>query len=97
MAVSGQVRMKLPVANTMPGVHFFPYSYCTRCPVGLTPDNCATNCVSYLEHALQDTHGGVPRPAAVLIELVQGEGGVIPARPEFVRRVRALTHDWRRE
>jgi diaminobutyrate-2-oxoglutarate transaminase len=92
MALSGQVAMKTPVANTMPGVHFFPYSYCAHCPVGLTPTTCTTNCVSYLERALQDSHGGIPRPAAVLIELVQGEGGVIPARRDFVRRVRDLTY-----
>jgi diaminobutyrate-2-oxoglutarate transaminase len=31
-------------------------------------------------------------PAAVIIEMVQGEGGVIPARKEFVQRARAVTH-----
>src|SRR5690606_5270565 len=31
--------------------------------------------------------------AAVIIELVQGEGGVIPARKEFVQRLRALTRE----
>jgi diaminobutyrate-2-oxoglutarate transaminase len=30
-------------------------------------------------------------PAAVLLELVQGEGVVIPASKDFVQRVRALT------
>jgi diaminobutyrate-2-oxoglutarate transaminase len=33
------------------------------------------------------------RPAAVVLELVQGEGGVIPARREFVTRVRELTRE----
>ncbi|MFF4223246.1 aminotransferase class III-fold pyridoxal phosphate-dependent enzyme [Streptomyces sp. L500] len=46
-----------------------------------------------LEQALTDSLGGIPPPAAVLLELVQGEGGVVPARPEFVRRVRELTRD----
>jgi diaminobutyrate-2-oxoglutarate transaminase len=40
---------------------------------------------------LNDPNGGVPRPAAVILEMVQGEGGVIPARPEFVRRLRETT------
>ena len=26
-----------PVANGVPGVHFFPYSYCADCPLGLHP------------------------------------------------------------
>ncbi|MFI9721873.1 diaminobutyrate--2-oxoglutarate transaminase family protein [Streptomyces sp. NPDC052396] len=91
MAVSGLVAQKRPVAHGMPGVHFFPYSYCGRCPVGLSPDDCATNCVALLERSLRDANGGVPLPAAVVMELVQGEGGVIPARMDFVRRVRELT------
>lgn len=91
MAVSGVVSPKRPIANGMPGVHFFPYSYCSRCPVGLDPTTCAINCVDYLERSLTDSNGGIPLPAAVVLEMVQGEGGVIPAHPEFVRRVRELT------
>ncbi|MGP4002612.1 aspartate aminotransferase family protein [Streptomyces sp. 8N706] len=93
MALSGTVAQKEPVANGVPGVHFFPYSYCSRCPVGLSLDTCATNCVGYLEHSLTDSLAGIPLPAAVVLELVQGEGGVVPAQPDFVRRVRALTRD----
>jgi diaminobutyrate-2-oxoglutarate transaminase len=93
MAVTGLVEQKAPVPNGMPGVHFFPYSYCTRCPLGLTPDTSATNCVGYLERSLVDANGGIPLPAAVIMELVQGEGGVVPARADFARRVRALTRD----
>ncbi len=93
MAVTGLVEQKQPVANGMPGVHFFPYSYCNRCPVGLTPDVCTTNCIGFAEKTLHDSNGGVPLPAAVILELVQGEGGVIPARLDFVRRLRALTRE----
>ncbi|RSO32838.1 diaminobutyrate--2-oxoglutarate transaminase [Streptomyces sp. WAC 06725] len=91
MAMTGLVAQKQPVAAGMPGVHFFPYSYCSRCPLDLSPHTCAVNCAGYLEHALQDANGGIPLPAAVVLELVQGEGGIVPARPEFVRRIRELT------
>ncbi len=91
MALTGLVAQKRPIANGVPGVHFFPYSYCARCPVGLSPDSCETNCVGLLERSLRDPNGGIPLPAAVILELVQGEGGVIPADRDFVRRVRALT------
>lgn len=93
MSVSGEVSIKAVVANDMPGVHFFPYSYCVRCPIGLTPDACATNCATYLERALVDPYGGIPKPAAVLLEMVQGEGGGVPATYEFVQRVRKVTAD----
>jgi diaminobutyrate-2-oxoglutarate transaminase len=91
MALSGLVANKEPVGNGVPGVHFFPYSSCSRCPVGLTPQTCTVNCVRYLEQALADPNGGIPLPAAVVLEMVQGEGGVVPAHPDFVARVRALT------
>jgi diaminobutyrate-2-oxoglutarate transaminase len=91
MAVTGLVDQKRPVANGVPGIHFFPYSYCGRCALALTPDTCAINCVAYLERSLEDPNGGIPLPAAVILEPVQGEGGVVPARREFVQRVRDLT------
>jgi 2,4-diaminobutyrate 4-transaminase len=93
MALTGNVGQKRPIANGVPGVHFFPFSSCSRCPLALDPWTCQTNCVSLLERALQDPNGGIPLPAAVIMEMVQGEGGVIPARREFVQRVRALTRE----
>jgi diaminobutyrate-2-oxoglutarate transaminase len=93
MALTGLLEQKRPVPNGMPGVHFFPYSYCSRCPMDLTPDSCDTNCVGYLERSLRDSNAGVPLPGAVILELVQGEGGVVPARADFVRRLRALTRE----
>ncbi|HTZ43394.1 MAG TPA: diaminobutyrate--2-oxoglutarate transaminase family protein [Jatrophihabitans sp.] len=87
MAVSGLLEQRQPVANTTPGVHFAPYSYCSRCPVGLTRATCSVNCATSTETQLTDENGGVLAPAAVILELVQGEGGVIPADREFVTRV----------
>jgi diaminobutyrate-2-oxoglutarate transaminase len=93
MAVTGLVEQKSPVPNGVPGVHFFPFSYCERCPLDLSPDTCTTNCIGFAEHALTDSNGGVPLPAAVILELLQGEGGVVPATRDFVQRLRALTRD----
>ncbi len=93
LSMTGWVGQKQQIGNPMPGVHFYPYSYCFRCPVGLQPDGCETNCVAVLENSMLDTHGGVRRPAAVVLELVQGEGGVIPATVDFVKRVRSLTRE----
>jgi diaminobutyrate-2-oxoglutarate transaminase len=73
------------------GVRHFPFSYCHRCPLGLDRLSCTTNCIEYLERSLEDSHGGLPLPAAVIVEPVQGEGGTVPATPEFMARLRALT------
>ncbi|MEU7279016.1 diaminobutyrate--2-oxoglutarate transaminase family protein [Streptomyces sp. NPDC045431] len=93
MSVTGLVEQKEPVRGRMPGVHFFPYSNCHNCPLGLKRDSCEVNCAAFLERALTDVNGGITLPAAVLMELVQGEGGVIPAEVEFVQRVRKVTRE----
>lgn len=93
MSVTGLVEQKERVPVAMPGVHFFPYPYPLRCPVGLDGASCCQCCLPALENALTDTHGGITRPAAVIVELVQGEGGVIPAPLEFVRGLRRVTEE----
>jgi diaminobutyrate-2-oxoglutarate transaminase len=41
----------------------------------------------YLEMMLNDASSGMDAPAAIMLECVQGEGGLNAARPEWVRRV----------
>jgi len=43
-----------------------------------------------LDAMLSDRSGGIDAPAAILLETVQGEGGLNAARPEWVRRVADL-------
>ncbi|WP_405577601.1 diaminobutyrate--2-oxoglutarate transaminase family protein [Streptomyces sp. NBC_01190] len=91
MSLTSEHQPKTGLHNLLPGIHFAPYSYCHRCPVNLSPASCSTNCAEVLVNTLTDTHGGVQLPAAVILELVQGEGGAIPARPDFVRRIAEVT------
>ncbi|MFI1915249.1 diaminobutyrate--2-oxoglutarate transaminase [Nocardia sp. NPDC020380] len=46
--------------------------------------------LEWMERALDDTSSGVDLPAAVIVETVQGEGGVNVARPEWLRRLSEL-------
>lgn len=46
--------------------------------------------ISYLETMLSDPSSGVSDPAAVIIETVQGEGGLRAARMEWLRRLQTL-------
>lgn len=95
MSLTSETAPKDGLLNLLPGVHFSPYGYCHRCPLRLTPDSCESRCAQLLVNTLQDTHGGVPKPAAIIMELVQGEGGAIPAPPGFVRAIAdaAKAHD----
>ncbi|WP_084556768.1 diaminobutyrate--2-oxoglutarate transaminase family protein [Hamadaea tsunoensis] len=91
LALTGFVAPKEPLANLMPGVHFLPFPYAYRCPLGAEPSECGQRCIDYVERVLRDPASGIPRPAAVIIEAVQGEGGVIPASVEFLRGLRRVT------
>ncbi|MCH6171110.1 aspartate aminotransferase family protein [Pseudonocardia alaniniphila] len=92
MAVTGSLSTKTPIANGVPGVHFFPYPT-GGVPDGIDPTTWDATCAALLEEALTDPNGGIPLPAAVIMELVQGEGGVNPATLLFAQRVRKLTRD----
>lgn len=79
--------VKEKVRSLMPEVAFSPYAYCSRCPLKLDHDHCSSACAAAFETLLDDTHSGVPTPAAAILEFVQGEGGTIVPTPEFARRV----------
>ena len=93
MSVTGLVSQRSRVGNTMPGVHFFPYPYALRCPLPGPADTVGERCLEYFERTLKDPLGGVAPPAAVILEMVQGEGGVIPAPTVFVQGVRRVTRE----
>jgi diaminobutyrate-2-oxoglutarate transaminase len=93
LSVTGLVSQKARIANTMPGVHFFPYPYALRCPLPGAADTVGSRCLEYLERSLKDPLGGIPLPAAVIMEIVQGEGGVVPAPTDFVQGVRRVTRE----
>jgi 4-aminobutyrate aminotransferase len=71
------------------GVHFAPYAYCYRCSFGRKgyPD-CDLECARYLEELITKSGTGlIDRPAAVIMEPVQGEGGYVVPPGEFVKQV----------
>ncbi|MEO9777966.1 MAG: diaminobutyrate--2-oxoglutarate transaminase [Sedimentitalea sp.] len=49
-----------------------------------------TDTADFLEVMLNDKSGGIDAPAAIILETVQGEGGLNAARPEWVRRIARL-------
>ena len=48
--------------------------------------------IAYLERMLADPSSGVDTPAAIILETVQGEGGLNVARIEWLQRLQALCH-----
>ncbi|MFI8519110.1 diaminobutyrate--2-oxoglutarate transaminase family protein [Streptomyces sp. NPDC085481] len=67
----------------------FPQDY--RCPFGVGGDRGAELAARWTENALDDPKSGIPAPAGMILEPVQGEGGVIPAPDAWLRRMREIT------
>ena len=93
MALTGNCTAKNHVQNIMPGVQFMPYPYSYRCPMGIGGEAGTRACIAYLERLLKDPESGVTKPAAIILEPIQGEGGVVPAPVEFLQAVRRITKE----
>lgn len=74
----------------LPEVHFVPYAYCYRCALGKEPTSCDLDCAKYLDYILEDPHSGVGKPAAIILESIQGEGGSIVPPEQFVPKIREI-------
>ena len=75
----------------MPGVFHAPYANCYRCPVGMSPDRCAAECLNYLEDQIMVHLVSPEEVAGVVVEPVQGEGGYVVPPQSFLQRLRDLT------
>ncbi|MFJ2006380.1 diaminobutyrate--2-oxoglutarate transaminase family protein [Streptomyces chartreusis] len=70
-----------------------PYPQDYRCPFGVGGEHGAELAARWTETVLDDPKSGVRHPAGMILEPVQGEGGVIPAPDEWMRRMRQITAD----
>lgn len=93
LSLTGNLGAKIAVAGLMPDVHFLPYPYHYRCPFGLGGDIGHRTSSHYIESILTDPESGIVPPAGMIMEIVQGEGGVIPAPDEWIREIRRITHE----
>jgi len=92
LSLMGSLGPKKPLGALLSsGVQFMPYPYDYRCPFGLGGEAGVRANLHYLENLLNDPEAGVALPAAVIVEVVQGEGGVIPADVEWLRGLRRIT------
>lgn len=93
LGLTGETGPKRAVPGLMSDVHFLPFPYRYRCPFELGGEAGWRASLAYIERLLDDTNSGIAPPAAMVLEAVQGEGGVIPAPDEWLREVRRITRE----
>lgn len=81
IAASGNRYYRNASGVSLSGVTFMPYD-------GYLGPNADTS--DYLRKVLSDESSGIDRPAAILVETVQGEGGINVARKEWLQSIQAI-------
>jgi diaminobutyrate-2-oxoglutarate transaminase len=93
LSLMGDTAAKEPIPGLMSDVHHLPYPYEFRHPFGLDGDEGHRALSRYVEGLLDDPESGIVDPAGMILELVQGEGGAIPAPDEWTREIRRITRE----
>jgi diaminobutyrate-2-oxoglutarate transaminase len=89
LAAMGNLHPKSNLA--LSGVQFLPFPYTFRCPFGTDGSRTEELSLQYIRNVLTDPESGVTKPAAIIVEVVQGEGGCIPASARWLRELREIT------
>jgi len=81
LAATGNSHHRDAAGVSLSGTHRMPYD-------GYLGDNIDTT--EYLDKVLSDSSSGINSPAAVIVETVQGEGGINVARVEWLRNLQTV-------
>ena len=93
LSLTGNLGAKSRRSGLMSDVHFFPFPYSLRCSFGLGGVEGAKQSIRYIESVLSDDESGITKPAAIIVEPIQGEGGVIPAPAFWLQELRRITDE----
>jgi len=80
-------------APLVPDVTHVPFPYCYRCPFNLEHPSCGLACIDYIQDEVFSKYVPPSEVAAIVAEPIQGEGGYIPAPPQYFKRLKSLCDD----
>jgi 4-aminobutyrate aminotransferase len=94
LAATGKRGAKEKFLPITPEFYLVPFAYCYRCAFGLTYPSCDLQCAKFLEHEVKDPDTGATSPGCLLIEPIQGEGGVVVPPDGYLQEVRRICNKY---
>lgn len=93
LAVTSDTRFRNKLTTLIPNINFVPFSYCYRCPFKKEPKSCMMDCIDYFKNILENSHSGIVKPAAIIVEPIQGEGGNIVPKNGYLKELIKVAHE----
>ncbi len=90
LALTARGEQRQGLGTLVPGAHHVPYPYLYRSTFGDDPAACVEGILRLIESYLENPMGGWGGVAAVIVEAVQGNGGMVPAPAGFLRGLHGL-------
>jgi diaminobutyrate-2-oxoglutarate transaminase len=81
ISISGNLEIRSGILGTSNHVTFMPYPYGAMEKI---------DTIEFIDSVLTDVSSGIEKPAAIIFETVQAEGGVVVAPIEWMQRLREL-------
>jgi 4-aminobutyrate aminotransferase len=76
------------------GVTHVPYPYCYRCPFNVEYPECGLYCLDYIKNPVLETTTPPEEVGAVVVECMQGDGGVVTPPGDYLPKLKRLCEDY---
>ncbi|SEH15924.1 diaminobutyrate-2-oxoglutarate transaminase [Natronorubrum sediminis] len=91
MSVTSNTKLKKHYAPLLSDVVHAPYPYPFR--DGKSPEASVDHALEEVQAILEDPYGGLANPAGIIVEPIQGEGGIVTPPAGFLQGLRDLADD----